>query len=122
MRSPASEAAGFKAKGDQYIRCEEDPPTMSYVAGTIEMADLNQDGRPEAWVKESSGFCCGFTAEFFVLLTQDAGGAWVRLLEAVGIPLERPEQHHGWPDIEVGGPGDGPFPVYRFDGQKYQEN
>ena len=35
----------------------------------------------------------------------------------VALPLET--RHNGWPDIEVGGPGPGPFPVYRFDGAAY---
>jgi hypothetical protein len=112
-------AAGFKAKGGQYIRCEEDPPTPSYTAGSIELADLNKDGKPEAWVKESSTFCYGNTAEFFVLLTKDARGVWVKLLEETGIPVEQTATRNGWPTIEVGGPGDGPFPVFYFDGKKY---
>ena len=115
-------AAGFKAKGDQYIRCEEDPPTLSYMAGSIEMADLNGDGHNEAWVREGSLFCYGNTAEFFVLLTQDTDGAWTPLLESVGMAVVQSAQHHGWPDIEVGGPGAGAFPVYRFDGAKYQRS
>jgi hypothetical protein len=113
-------AAGFKANGDQYFRCEEDPPTLSYMAGSIEMADLNGDGRDEAWVREGSTFCYGNTAEFFVLLTRNTDGGWTRLLEDAGIAVVRSTQHHGWPDIEVGGPGAGPFPVYRFDGTQYR--
>ncbi len=112
-------AAGFKAKAGRYIRCEEDPPTMSYMAGRIELADLNKDGRPEAWVKESSTYCYGNTAEFFVLLTKNANGAWVKLFEETGIPTELASRRNGWPEIEVGGPGIGPFPVYYFDGRKY---
>jgi hypothetical protein len=118
-RAAIFKAAGFKAKGGQYIRCEEDPPTPSYTAGSIELADLNKDGKPEAWVKESSTFCYGNTAEFFVLLTKAASGAWVKLLEEPGIPVEQTALRNGWPKIEVGGPGDGPFPVYYFDGKKY---
>ena len=118
-RDAIFKAAGFTAKGGQYIRCEEDPPTMSYMAGSIELADLNSDGKSEAWVKESSLFCYGHTAEFFVLLTQNENGAWVRLLESVGVPMVQAGQRNGWPEIEVGGPGSGPFPVYYFDGKQY---
>ncbi len=118
-RAAIFDAAGFKAKGDQYIRCEEDPPTLSYRAGSIELSDLNKDGRPEAWVKEGSLFCYGHTAEFFVLLKQGSDGIWTKWIEDVGIPIEQITRHNGWPDIEVGGPGNGPFPIYRFDGKTY---
>lgn len=112
-------AAGFKkARSGQHIRCEEETPTASYMPGRIELADLNGDGRPEAWVKESSLFCYGNTAEFFVLLTKDAGG-WRKLLENTGIPSTLQTKHSGWPDIEVGGPGFGKFPVYRWNGKAY---
>lgn len=118
-RDAIFQAAGFKPMGDQYIHCEEDPPTASYRAGSIEMTDLNHDGRPEAWVTEGSLFCYGNTAEFFVLLTQRADGKWIKLIEEAGIAVQQTTRHHGWPDIEVGGPGNGPFPVYRFDGRQY---
>jgi len=122
--APAEQAAVFKAAGfmkvggGRYIRCKEDPPTASYVPGRIELADLNGDGRPEAWVTESSVFCYGNTAEAFVLLTKDDGG-WRVLLDAVGIPVVRKTKRGGWPDIEVGGPGFAKSPVYRWDGKAY---
>jgi hypothetical protein len=111
-------AAGFKAKGEDYVLCEDDV-TASYMPGRIELADLNRDGQPEAWVMESSLFCYGNTAEYFVLLKQDSKGAWVKLLDEVGVPLELESRHNDWPDIEVGGPGAGPFPVYFHDGSGY---
>ena len=112
-------AAGFKKEpGGKYVRCKEDPPTASYMPGRIETADLNGDGQPEAWVSESSLFCYGNTAESFVLLTKDAGG-WRVLLDEVGIPNVLKTKRGGWPDIEVGGPGFGKFPVYRWDGKSY---
>jgi len=110
-------AAGFKAKGGKYMRCEDDV-TMSYTPGSIEMEDLNGDGADEAWVKEGSVYCYGNTAEAFVLLTK-AGGKWTVLLDEVGVPMAQKTKHNGWPDIEVGGPGFGKFPIYRFNGKKY---
>lgn len=111
------EAAGFKHQGAAWIRCD-DTVTPSRQTGTIELADLNGDGAPEAWVRESSTFCYGNTAEAFVLLTQTAG-RWTVLLDQVGVAVPRETRHRGWPDIEVGGPGMGPFPVYRFNGKSY---
>src|SRR4030065_2202385 len=78
--APAEKAAVFKAagfkkeRGGQYIRCKEETATASYTPGRIEVADLNGDGQPEAWVKESSLYCYGQTAEYFVLVTKDSGG------------------------------------------------
>lgn len=111
-------AAGFKAKGDKYVRCADDT-TASYMPGFIEMADLNGDGTSEAWVKESSLFCYGDTAEAFVLVAKNDKGAWTILLDEVGIPVVHETKSKGWPDIEVGGPGFGTFPIYRYDGKKY---
>jgi hypothetical protein len=110
-------AAGFTKRGEQFVRCAEDN-TASYMAGFIELADLNGDGQNEAWVRESSSFCYGATAEAFVLLAKK-DGAWVKLLELVGMALAKEEKHDGWPDIEVGGPGSGPFPIYHWNGSAY---
>jgi hypothetical protein len=120
--APADEAAafktaGFKLKGREWVRCD-DAETASHESGSIEVADLNGDGVPEAWVRESSVFCYGNTAEAFVLLTRKGGG-WTVLLDSVGVALPRPTKTMGWPDIEVGGPGTGPMPVYRFNGSGY---
>jgi hypothetical protein len=110
-------AAGFKAKASKYVRCEDDSP--SAMPGSIELQDLNGDGKAEAWVKESSTFCYGMTAEAFVLLGKDGKGNWTKLLDQVGMADVKRSKHGGWPDIEVGGPGMGPFPVYRWNGTKY---
>ena len=41
------------------------------------------------------------------------------LLDDVGMPVVLPARKAGWPDIEVGGPGFGKFPVYRWNGKAY---
>lgn len=117
-RAAVFAAAGFKPLGDSYVRCD-DSGTDSSMATFTEAADLNGDGSPEVWVRESSTFCYGSTGEAFVLLTRDGSGSWVRLLDVIGVGLPLETSHNGWPDILVGGPGSGPFPVYRFDGTKY---
>ena len=117
-RAAAFAAAGFKAKGNQFVRCD-DTTTSSSQPGRIEATDLNGDGRPEAWITESSLFCYGHTAEAFVLVTKGADGRWTKLLDQIGVALALTTKRMGWPDIEVGGPGPGPFPIYRFDGKKY---
>lgn len=112
-------AAGFKAKGGKQVRCEGDT-APSYMAGFIEADDLNGDGANEAFVRESSTFCYGATAEAFVLVAKNAKGEWTALLDEVGMALVLDTKaKNGWKDIEVGGPGMGPFPKYRYDGKKY---
>ena len=115
-RAAIFEAAGFKPAGAQWIRCEEDPPTASYVPGNIALQDLNGDGQPEAWVRESSGFCYGATAEYVVLLRRDAA-TWRVLLASEGMALPLETRRGRWPDIEVGGPSNSV--VYRWDGTGY---
>ena len=119
-RATIFKAAGFKQKGAQWIRCEEDPPTASYQAGRIELEDLNGDGKPEAWVKESSTFCYGNTEQFFVLLAKNDDGTWRKLLEEQGVPTVLKTKRQGWPDIEVGRPGFGKFPVRHWNGKAYK--
>ena len=116
-RSAIFKAAGFKPKGQKWTRCAEDP-SPSHEFGRIELEDLNKDGTPEAWVIETSTFCYGNTEQAFVLLRRTASG-WGILLDEVGIGVVKPAKHNGWPDIEIGGPGFGSFPVTKFNGAKY---
>lgn len=122
--SPAEQAAVFKAAGfkkapdGRYIRCVEETPTASYTPGRIELADLNGDGQPEAWVTESSMFCYGSPHTSFILVRKDSG-VWRTVIDDVGIPVVLKNKRYGWPDIEVGGPGFGKFPVYRWNGKSY---
>jgi hypothetical protein len=95
-------AAGFKLVGGKQVRCADDV-TASYMPGFIEAEDLNGDGKKEAFVRESSLFCYGNTAEAFVLVGQDAKGEWKVLLDQVGMALVldtkvqgRLEGHRGW--------------------------
>ena len=86
--------------------------------GRAEVTDLNGDGQPEVWITEGSTYCYGNTGTAFVLLTRDGSG-WRKLLDEVGMQVILDTRHGGWPDIEVGGPGFEPFPVYRWDGKRY---
>lgn len=116
-RAAIFKAAGFKLRGDEYVRCDE--KVGSSTPGRIEIVDLNGDGNAEAWVQESNLFCYGNTAEYFVLVTREPNGTWRRLLEGVGVPTALDARHDGWPDIEIGGPGFGKFPVARWTGKAY---
>lgn len=118
-RGAVFKAAGFKAVGDRFVRCEEETPMASSRPGAIEVTDLNGDGRPEAFVTESSLFCYGATESLVVLLTKDADGSWRKLIDEPGVHLVRETKHEGWLDVEVGGPGLGTQPVYRWNGKTY---
>lgn len=111
-------AAGFKAEGSSFTRCPDDP-SAGKMPGAIEMQDFNGDGIDEAMVSESSTFCHGNTEQAFVLLAKDAKAGWRKLMDEVGIAVPRDTRHKGWKDIEVGGPGMGPFPVFQFNGRVY---
>lgn len=116
-RAAAFQAAGFRHWPDGWTRCREDA-SAAHMWGTLEVADLNGDGAPEAWIRESSSFCYGDTAEAVVLLTRRPTG-WAVLLDEVGVALEQPTTSNGWPDIEIGGPGFGAMPIFRFNGKAY---
>lgn len=116
-QAAAFRAAGFKQEGREWVRCEGDP-SSSRMPGELETADLNGDGAPEVWIRESSTYCYGQTAEAFVLLTRKNSG-WAVLLDEVGVANPLSAGRGGWPEIEVGGPGAGPFPVYRYEGSRY---
>lgn len=111
-------AAGFKAQGSSFTRCPDDT-SSSKMPGAIELQDLNGDGTSEVFVTESSTFCYGNTEQAFVLMARDAKTGWRKLLDEVGVAVPKDTRHKGWKDIEVGGPGMGPFPVYQFNGKVY---
>jgi hypothetical protein len=125
--SPADEAAAFRAAGftrtaDQWQACG-DPGTASYTPGAIDsVADLNGDGRPEAFVSEGSTFCFGSTEVGYALVSKQADGSWKLITGGPGIPTPLATKGTGgWPDLEIGGPGFC-FPVERWNGREYQLN
>ena len=83
-----------------------------------EVVDLNGDGRPEVFTSVH-GICLGGAAGVLVeLYVQDAGGAWQPQLGFPGTYTVLAARSGGFPDIEIGGPGDC-FPVWRWNGQRY---
>ncbi|MBX3482118.1 hypothetical protein [Phenylobacterium sp.] len=112
-RTAALRAAGFTAVRGRYPACD----TSQEV--TIEMRDLNGDGRQDAVVTDYGTACFGMTGQGYVIVTKDAAGAWKQLFGNQGIPTFLPTRGvGGWPDIENGGPGFC-FPVMRWNGRDY---
>ncbi|MBL8771393.1 MAG: hypothetical protein JNK30_08420 [Phenylobacterium sp.] len=112
-RAAAFRAAGFTARAGRYPAC--DPRQEA----TIEIRDLNGDGRPDAVVTDEGTNCFGMTGTGYVIVTKEASGAWRRLFANAGIPKFLPTRGAGgWPDIENGGPG---FchPILRWTGSDY---
>lgn len=123
--APADEAAAFAAAGftrlDGAWRACEDPGTASYTPGAIEqVTDLNGDGRPEAIITESSGFCYGMQGSGYMLVSQQPDRSWKLVTSGSGIliPLET-RGAGGWQDLQIGGPGFC-FAVERWNGSAYQ--
>lgn len=114
----AFKAAGFRPYGKKFVRCEEEG-TGQHPTGDLELADLNGDGRAEAFIREGSTFCFGNTGQAVVVVTKGADGAWRKILDEVGVDGIMKTKHNGWSDIDIGGPGFGPVPVYGFDGKTY---
>jgi len=125
--SPADQAAAFTAAGFKRVagqwRACEDPGTDSYGPGTIDqVTDLNGDGRPEAIIAESSGFCYGMQGSGYMLVGKQADGSWKLITSGSGMlsPLQT-RGTGGWQDLEIGGPGFC-FVVARWNGREYLFN
>jgi hypothetical protein len=112
-RPQALKAAGFSPSRGRYPACDPNQDV------TIEIRDLNGDGRPDGVVTDYGLACYGGTEQGFVLVTKDASGAWRKLFATQGIPEFLPTRGvGGWPDIVNGGPGFC-FPVMRWNGRDY---
>lgn len=116
--NPADREAAFRAAGFPLVRGKH-PACDKAQEATIEIRDLNGDGRPDGLVSDFGSECYGSTEQGFVIVTKDAGGAWRKLYESQGIPtFQATRGAGGWPDIENGGPGFC-FPIQRWNGTDY---
>lgn len=111
-----SEATGgkFTATRGSYFEetCNE---SLDYEA---EVIDLNGDGQPEVFTTVQ-GICLGGMAGAHLeLFIKDSSGTWQPQFGFPGVYTVLKKKHKGYPDIEIGGPGDC-FPVWRWDGQHY---
>jgi len=113
-RAAAFKAAGFKALGRDWVDCGR---------GQIsEVRDINGDGLPEVLISERDVGCFGNAGQGYSLVSQQANGDWHLLAQGTGMPGFLPGPGvGGWPDMLVGGPGFC-FPVYRWNGRKYELN
>jgi len=82
-----------------------------------EAVDLNGDGQLEVMTQEF-GSCFGRAGVQMNLFIKDKGGKWQPQFGFPGSPKILEAKNHGFPDIEVLGPGTC-FPVWRYDGKQY---
>lgn len=116
--NPADREAAFRAAGFPAVRGKH-PGCDKRAEATIEIRDLNGDGRPDALVSDYGSECYGSTEQGFVIVTKDAAGTWKKLYASPGIPtFQTTRGAGGWPDIENGGPGFC-FPIQRWNGADY---
>lgn len=124
----SDERSLFQAAGFTYVQQRKqwesgicgDPPMGIYEPGAIEhLGDINGDGRPEAFVRES-GICYGNIGQHFWLLSRQPNGQWKPMLDAIAIPeFLATRGTDNFPDIQMGGPGFC-FPVVRWNGREYK--
>ncbi|HVI97754.1 MAG TPA: hypothetical protein VM657_01665 [Sphingomonas sp.] len=108
-------AAGLTRSGKVWKGCEG---TSEADAKSVEITDLNYDGRPEAIVTDS-GMCYGNTGQAFTILRATPGG-WAQMMQVIGIPIYlKARGADGYPDVMVGMPGMC-FGVHRWNGREYQ--
>jgi hypothetical protein len=82
-----------------------------------EAVDLNGDGQLEVMTQEF-GSCFGRAGSQMNLYIKDKGGKWQPQFGFPGSPKILEAKSHGFPDIEVLGPGTC-FPVWRYNGKQY---
>lgn len=112
-REAAFRAAGFPAVRGKHLACDKSQEA------TIDIRDLNGDGRPDAVVSDFGTECYGSTEQGFVIVTKEANGTWRKFFGNQGVPTFLTTRGAGgWPDIENGGPG---FchPIQRWNGADY---
>jgi hypothetical protein len=83
-----------------------------------EAVDLNGDGQLEVLTREF-GSCFGMAGVRMDLYIRSRDGSWKPQFGFPGDARVLKTKNHGFPDIEIVGPGQC-FPVWRYDGKAYQ--
>ena len=111
-----AEATGgrFKALRGQYF----DRDCNQILGYDAEVTDLNGDGQPEAFVTVQGACMGGMAGAHVDLFIKDKAGRWHSQFGFPGMHTVLETRHLGYPDIEIGGPGNC-FPVWRWNGRAY---
>jgi hypothetical protein len=110
-------AAGLTRSGAVWKGCEG---TSEADAKSVEIKDLNHDGRPEAIVTDAGYGCYGNTGQEFTVLRATPDG-WVQMMQVTGMidHFMKSTGAGGYPDLMAGGPGTC-VGVWRSDGSAYK--
>ena len=110
-------AAGLTRSGAVWKGCEG---TSEADAKSVEIKDLNHDGRPEAIVTDEGYGCYGNSGQEFTILRATPGG-WVQMMQVIGMidRFMKTTGAAGYPDLMAGGPGTC-VGVWRSDGKQYK--
>lgn len=96
-----------------------EPTCNEAVAFDTEVIDLNKDGVPEVFTNYY-GSCLGGAAGVQVdLYIKNKAGKWISQFGFPGTYAILKSTNKGYPDIEIGGPGNC-FPVWRWSGTHYE--
>ena len=109
------ESAGFTSATGEYLMCDEETPLGLVVR------DFNGDGRLDAIVTDGGSSCYGNAGNGFTLLTHTSMRKWTRLFSSEGTPTFLKSRANGWPDLEIGGPGEC-FQVLRWNGKTFADH
>lgn len=111
-----AEATGgqFKATKGKYFEktCNE---SLDYEA---EVVDLNGDGQPEVFTSVQGTCMGGMAGVHMNLFIKGSNGRWKPQFGFPGMYTVLKTKNRGYPDIEIGGPGNC-FPVWRWNGLQY---
>ncbi len=111
-----AEATGgqLKATKGQYFD-KDCNAALDYEA---EVVDLNGDGQPEVFTSVQGTCLGGMTGVHMNLYIKNKNGQWQPQFGFPGIYTVLKTRNKGYPDIEIGGPGNC-FPVWRWNGKAY---
>jgi len=104
----------FKATKGKYFD-KECNASLDY---TTEVVDLNADGQPEVFTSVQGTCLGGMAGVFMNLYIKNMNGQWKPQFGFPGIYTVLTTKNKGYPDIEIGGPGNC-FPVWRWNGREY---
>ncbi len=104
----------FKATKGKYLEaaCNQ---SLDYEA---EVVDLNGDGQPEVFLSVHGSCLGGMAGVQMNLYIKGRNGQWRPQFGFPGMYIISKTKNKGYPDIEIGGPGNC-FPVWRWNGQQY---
>lgn len=84
--------------------------------------DLNNDGVEELFVSYGNTYTSGNAGGEVALFAKNGAGNYVSVLSYSGVlPFALPTSNKGYPDLALGMPGF-TFPVYQWNGSKYEQN